>query len=244
MTLFSSCQPIPPDTETDELMLTVLETVLNDKQEEFYSLFWQDVLSQDAEERTLAFGQMRDYFNGEIVSWDRLSLYKHTAPQVVTVNCVYQVVTDYDTYHVQIIRRATNGESLVWSFNIARAEHDLTQTAPIGRLSDISQFTFFQWILFISNILMCGFITLTIIRCVRDKIKRKALFVIMTIVQFAFSLSVGSGVHTRFMIAPLSFAQHLVFPDGTTITTVTLPIGAIVYWLIRKVLIRKAENFS
>jgi len=43
-------------------------------------------------------------------------------PEQLTINCVYVVYTDKDTYRVQVVRKVSQGENLLYSFNII--QHD------------------------------------------------------------------------------------------------------------------------
>ena len=239
--LLSCCQALLVDTETDELMIEALDTIQNGKKESFFALYWDDVLPMGDSQRTDLFKQMREYYIGEVVSWKKTSQNrsKDLTTQAEMITCVYQVITDNDEYRVQAVRKVSDEKSLLYALNIARNEEYLAATVPKGYLKDISDFSGLQWGLLIENVLAYAIIILTIVRCALDKIKIKALYIIMVLLQMMLTLTVSNGINFNFMVTPLGFAQHLIYPTGETVSSIMLPVGAIIYWSIRKNLIRK-----
>jgi hypothetical protein len=238
------------DVETDELMLAVLQAVQDGNQEKMLTLFWEGELPQDKEDLKELLSQMQEYFKGNVESWKKISQNKLTTSEGVRVDCVYLIVTDVDEYYIRAIRIESDGKSLLNTFHISRTAEQaefLASVAPTGHLSDISRYTGLQWVLLIMSIASHGFVIFSIVRCIRDKIKKKPLFILMMFVQFTLTLTIRSGFHVRFGVTiPINLAGdvilggQLLYPNGDTITTLLIPLGAIIYWCIRKKLINKA----
>ena len=81
------------------------------------------------------------------------------------------------------------------------------------------------------NLFVLGFIIITIIKCVRDKIRPKVLFIILIISLFYIGASIVDGD------VILSFGFWIGFRFSNT--TIMIPAGAIIYWFIRKKYILK-----
>ena len=242
--LFSGCHsPLEDwqkDTQTDELMLNALSAIKSNNQEDFYALFWREVIEPDDE--TAFFIQVREYFKGEIKSWEPVSGLIITAQ---IIGCNYFVKTDHDDYFVSAARKEVNGEVLLYTLNITRASEQadyLARIPPKGFLKDIPRFNDVQWFFFIMGVLSYGFVIFMIVLCIRDKIKKKPLFILMMLVQATVTLRVGGGAFLYFGVTtPTVFSGHLIYPNGNKITTLLIPLGAIIYRSIRQKLIRKAR---
>ena len=228
------------DPMSEALMLKALDSLNNNDKESFRALFEKGVLPE-GEEFSSMFTQIHKYYRGVIVSWEAKSKDTYTnnnAEPHKIVTCVYAVNTNIDAYLISITRVESGEQNLIRALNIVLSNDYKAAVTPTGYLSDIGHFSAFQWILLITNILVYGFIVFTIIKCLRDNIRRKVLFVIISIVQIAFTASIGPGsFHVGFSVTVAAFASQMVYPDGGTITTVVLPLGAFIYWGLRKKLI-------
>ena len=76
------------------------------------------------------------------------------------------------------------------------------------------------------NLFVLGFIIITIIKCAKDKIRPKALFIILIICSLYFGATIVDGD------VILSFGFWIGFRFSST--TILFPAGAIIYWCIRK----------
>lgn len=248
--LLSGCNPrqaLLADPVAEELMVEALEAIKNGDEEGFRILFDKDVLPK-GEDFSAAFAQMKEYYGGEIVSWEAVSQTRATYPSqreepYKTVTIVYDLVTDLDTYRVVVTRVESEGQSRLFRLEIGRSEEYAAAVTPIGYLSDITRFTGLQWTLLLTNILAYGFVLVTVVRCLRDKIRRKPLYIILSLIQITF-YKAASPVFSQFnfMFTPMGFASHLVYPNGGTATTVVFPLGALIYWMIRKKRIRRVSQ--
>ena len=228
------------DPITEELMLQALDAIQNDDIDGFKALFKEDVLTEGF---TAKFAELQSYYRGEVVSYEAVS--KNTnitsgKESRKTVTCVYQVDTTLDNYLVSVTRIEEGEISLLQGFTIVLNEEYTESVTPSGHFSDKAQYTSLQWVLFSLNFLAYGFVAFTITRCLRDKIRYKALFVIISLLQIVFSVTVSSSsFFINFTITPIGLAGQLVYPAGETVTSILIPLGALIYWVIRKKIIRR-----
>lgn len=90
--------------------------------------------------------------------------------------------------------------------------------------------------LIVLSILSIAFMVWMFVDCMRRKIRRKALWAILILVGAGFTLSIGEQMGVKFT---LSIALHTssIAADPSllsVITKITLPVGAIVYFFLRK----------
>ena len=81
-------------------------------------------------------------------------------------------------------------------------------------------------IIFLINLFVLGFIIITIIKCAKDKIRPKALFIILILCTLYFGVRIVNGE------VFFSFGFWIGFNISST--TILIPVGAIIYWCIRK----------
>jgi disulfide bond formation protein DsbB len=94
------------------------------------------------------------------------------------------------------------------------------------------------------NLLVIAFMIATIVRCYKDEIRLKWLFmlVILSLGYVGFS-HVGGEVFVSFGLwIGLRFSAYEIYPGGDFAAIVVIPTGAIIYWCIRKWQIRKTAE--
>lgn len=84
----------------------------------------------------------------------------------------------------------------------------------------------------------------TVIRCIRDSIRFKVLYIVMMVFLLYFGFSyIGSEIDLQFGFWVGWRSSGLtIFENGDFYTLVMVPAGAIIYWCIRNGLIRKTET--
>lgn len=244
--LLVGCGPLQQlfaDPETDALLEEALQALRDDDIDGFAALFLPEALPESEEELHRLFGGMREYYQGELVSWGKVSQNRSITQDTETVSCIYAVKTDVENYRVEVVRVAGEAGNGLSTFSVTTADDHDTATTPVGNLGDIGRFTGGQWGLLIYTVLCYVFIIVTIIRCARDKIRLKPLFIIIILVQFSFVLARdGGNFGLNFLPTPLAWASLLLYPNGASVLTLILPAGAIAYWIFRKALIRRAQR--
>jgi len=105
---------------------------------------------------------------------------------------------------------------------------------------------FYQlWFLLI-NLFVFGIIVATLIRCIKDKVRYKVLFIILILLLFAFSITTGGGTLSLGAWGWIGWRSSglLTNPNGGISLTLVIPIGAIIYWRVREKYIRTDTHNS
>ena len=97
---------------------------------------------------------------------------------------------------------------------------------------------------FLLNILIYGIILITIVRCVKDKIRLKIVFLIMIVFLIYFGTYVvdGDQILTFGFWVGWRFSEIGLASNGDLTAEIVVPAGAIAYWCVRKGLVKKVEN--
>lgn len=104
-----------------------------------------------------------------------------------------------------------------------------------------SNYTNKNWVMFALNVVSYGLMILALILCIKTKIKKKALWIILILLQVGVTITLFPQqfrVHYSF-IQFLGFSKYLLYAHGGTITSVFVHIFAIVFLFVRKSLNKK-----
>jgi len=233
----TACRNSFGNTVGDEFLVKMITAFEYQDLDTVKSLFLPNIVEYEGFNDGLE--MILSYYTGYMTSWERTS--QHTTRlrgregDTSTTVSVYQVTTNDDTFRIrQTHRELPSGESGIIAFNIVRAE-ELAQSQRVGHLSDWRVFNFYHWAILLLNILAYIFILVTLIHCIKNKLRRKALLILLILVQSGFSI-IQSSVVFRVNFTFLTIFSRsilLVSTDGFELLFL-LPLGAIVYWIIYK----------
>ena len=117
----------------------------------------------------------------------------------------------------------------------------VTQT---GTLTTMQGANAAQWIFLVIGLLEGGFMIWMFVDCCRSKIRRKWLWLILTLLgAVAISVTVGSGINFRYNIG-LFFNLHTAlirYSSGGFTVRLMFPLGAALYVILKKKLIKHQE---
>jgi len=101
-----------------------------------------------------------------------------------------------------------------------------------------------QIVLLILSVLAIAFAVWMLVDCLRRKIKHKVLWCILILLNISFTVSVGESVGLQFMIGLLLQTSTIVAdPSLATVSAkIVVPLGAIVYCVMRKKLALKPQE--
>ncbi len=158
-----------------------------------------------------------------------------------TLNSTYQMTENDDKYIVYV---ATNSDCKKLSFFDVNAYEstNLYHTGTINKMSDASTL---QWVMLLSNIITIGLTIYAMVDCSKQKIRKKALWLILIIlgmVTVALSLS-SESLRLNFSLGLfINYSAFIRYGDGSMILRAMIPAGAIVYFIVRSHLIQKAST--
>lgn len=161
--------------------------------------------------------------------------------KLVTVDSTYQMTENDDKYIVYV---NTNSDYEKLSYFDVKA-YESTNLYYTGTINKMSNATTFQWIMILSNLLALGIAVFAVIDCAKHKIKLKALWIIIIILgmlTFGVSYSFGS-IRTNFSLGLfMNYSAFIRYGDGSINFRLMFPVGAVVYFILRNFLIKKATT--
>ena len=163
-----------------------------------------------------------------------------------TIRAVYLVTTGGEEFQVVLVKKHdANGDGLL-SLKAdrvqelaANGEEPVTGYGPVPRKS-IGQWCFTGfWIL------CCLFSLFTIIDVIRKKPKLFGLWILLALVFFGFHFfRSAASVQTGVDIGLLHSTKWIQYYGGGNYFRVCLPLGAIIYWCMRKQLLKKNVRYA
>ncbi len=156
-------------------------------------------------------------------------------------NYTYEMAENDDKYIVYV---NTNSDYQKLScFDVKAFEStNLYYTGTINKMGDA---TAFQWVMLLSNLLTLGIAVFAVIDCAKNKIKLKALWIIIIILgMLTFGVSITSAtLRANFSLGLfMNYSSLIKYGDGSLKFSIMLPVGAIVYLILRNTLIKKATT--
>lgn len=156
----------------------------------------------------------------------------NTTNGVTTQTAAYQIVTDTGVT-CQISLQTTDGVEGI-SYIIFRDSTAFIESTKNVWIIDI--------VLKAISVAGIAFIAWMIVDCARRKISKKALWIIVILLTFSVGFTAGeSSFFTNFTPGILSFFSSLeaIVPDETISLRIATPLGALIYFLLRKMLSQK-----
>lgn len=155
-----------------------------------------------------------------------------------TVDCTYQIQMDNNHKIVVQMERMElpGGEKGLISIymDYSRA------LAPQGSLKTIGEWNIFQWGLFLLSIIMIVWTAVTAVICCRQRPRYRWVWIALILLAYlsvGFYVSAEEGRHLlkfEWRASILGFSRFLRYSNRSIRLRVCLPMGAIVYWLMKK----------
>ena len=250
LTLLPGCSlkdKLMKDETADKYLVDML-TMINDSDEDAaYDLFIKDNLNEED------FGKG---FKDIISAWDgdkdytykKIGQNKNTFPgqggNTLSVDCTYEVTTKSNEY-VVILNRVEfpDGRSGLNGFRIMTKEEWRLSTEGVGKLKDIREFNFVQWILLGISIIFIGITVFTLVDCAKRKIKLKPLWIIIILIFIYLGVFITpNGNKLLFGFSTINYSRFIQFLGSTIQVLCYFPVGALIYWIFRKKITKKSVD--
>lgn len=155
----------------------------------------------------------------------------------VTVSTGTFVVHSQDgDYQVNLVVRSDAERSVIQSFNVMNKE-DIQETEQISGSP--------VWLTIALWVVMLAFCAFSIIDCIKKKPKGYGWAISACLVFFSFVVTrTPAGTNFGFRILLLAQSGWQTWSNGTTIYQISIPIGAICYWLARKGMLKKKAEME
>lgn len=135
----------------------------------------------------------------------------------------------------------TEGSIGLTGFHV-NAYNPVTQT---GTLTSMKEANGIQWVFLVIGLLEAGFMVWMFVDCCRSKIRRKWLWLALTLLgAIAVSFTVDGGLSYRYNIG-LFFNLHTAlirYSSGGFTLRLMFPVGAVIYLILKKKLLRTPEQ--
>ncbi len=190
-----------------------------------------------------AFGEMKRLI-GDVESYELqlLSIKWNTrlenGGKVKTADAVYRMTTDAATY-VITVQTMSLYEKLSAFYIIPYEQTNYYYTGTIDTMQNASPL---QWIVLLSNLLVIGLVVWATVDCFRHPVKLKALWVVIILLGFiTLGVTMGSSeFRFNFDLGWLfKYSAYILYGGGLVDVHFMLPIGSLVYFVLRKPLMKK-----
>ncbi|MEX1376768.1 MAG: hypothetical protein AB1Z23_04735 [Eubacteriales bacterium] len=143
---------------------------------------------------------------------------------------VYLVGTTESTYNLTLTY--IKGESGAYEIIGINISENLEYVVN----ADMRNYTAANWILFLLNIASYGVMIVALILCIKTKIRKKALWIILILLQVGMTIIIfpNSFKYNVHILYFLGFNKYLLYGNGGTITSVFIHMFAIIFLFVRK----------
>ena len=232
-----------PKIEADESFRVqanaIIQTIMEKDAEAAYELIDSQLVAQESFDS--GFAEIIDYL-GDFSTYEigKATGYDYRLENGVSYEKVtFLVDTDQKDFYIAVLK--VNQSEKIGGFNVALAE-DLSPSYT-GTVTTMSGATAAQWGVLIGGLALLGFAVWMLVDCARRKIRKKVLWLLLIIFGFvSLSVSLGSMMNFSFNIGFfLSTSTLRIYSNDATTLSLVIPVGAIVYFFLRKKLTRSAK---
>lgn len=219
---------------------TMLDSLIADDADTAYTLV-NDVVDRNSFE--VSFGDMQKLI-GDVETYELQLLsinWKNNlknGTSVKTADAVYRMTTATAVYVISV--QTMSGYEELTAFYIV--PYEKTDYYYTGTMDAMKNATVWQWVALLSNLLIIGIAVWALVDCIRCPIKLKALWIVIIVLGF---ITVGvtmsaSKFNFNFNIGWLfEYSAYILYGGGSMKLRLMLPIGSIVYFVLKKLLIKK-----
>ncbi len=238
--LFSGCISLQQKEQLTQQLQQIITALNEDNAEQIYQLIYPDIITR--EEFDAVYEDIRQTWiksTDYTTKLNTISVNKNFSSSGSSLICKaqYCVFTEDNSYTITLAYLSDSNGSGLSQFNLT------ANSAPVlisGSLMTFPENSPFQWFVLILAIPEYIFILLTIIDILRKHPRLFGVWICAALTFFCFRVLVapngfraGGGI----LFFPLSFFK--IYSDGARKFVLTIPVGAIVYWCMRKKLLAK-----
>ena len=241
--LCSGCTALLQELENAEVRQSaeaMLDALIANDFQTAYSLVNKICTEEDFKP---AFTQMQELLgNADTYELKLLSIYANSTvtngQNISSVSSVYEMTTKSGRVIVSI--RIDDQAELNTFYLTPYEKSDYYFT---GTLKSMKDATGAQWGFLLLNVIAIGFTVFALVDCSRQKIKKKALWILLLLIGFvslsttisstSFKLNFNAGWIT-------AYSALIRYGSGTVVLRLMLPVGAIIYFAMRRSLLKKS----
>ncbi len=233
-----SCNLSKRGEQAKSLCRQMTDAILADDFDTAYGLISNTCSSEEFREEYDGFCSLLDGI--ESYELKQMSFHSEIKSGVSCYSATYSIVTE-NKVDLEIEVAITEGHDGLTRYHVSQ----VTAVNCTGTLATLGQFNLPQWGLLLLSILGMALVIWMVIDCARRKLNAKALWIILILIgHLRFSVTgLVTELSTDFRIgAFLPYSRLLLYEDGTFALSLVLPVGAAVYFFMRKWLTEKYEE--
>ncbi len=233
--------------KVDNDLEQMISCIKNQDAEAAYALLYPNAASEAKFEA--GFRELVSTYQGEEYTYQLSGI--HTKSNKInsnastkTIECQYKIDTEQESYVVNIVYLEDDGGAGIYTFSMKTYAEYMDYNTPIGKLPYFKEFNAVQWILLAVSLIFILFTILTLINCMKSKIKIKPLWMILIIIVYIWgylTIDFNGNIKMGFQVSLISYSRLLLYPSGVVQFYFGLPLGSILYWILKKSLIKKEE---
>lgn len=236
MTLLVSCTDKQEDANVKEYSTVFIDALMANEPEKAYSVVKNAISREDF---TPVFETMRGYVSEKTeYELTQIGWSNSKSGSITTVTSTFEMKTPDRSYKV-IASVKSNQEGLS-GFQMLLINPEKT-----GTITSMKGASATQWIILVIAILEIAFVLWMFVDCIRHKLERKAfwlIFILLGMLAISFTWSAGTVNTGMGMGFILNMSMLAVYETGSVVLRIMIPIGAIIYAVMRKNLITPKQN--
>ena len=241
--LCSGCTAVLQELENAEVRQStekMLDALIANDLQAAYSLVNKICTEEDFK---LAFTQMQQLLgNADAYELKLLSIYVNSSvtngQKISSVSSVYEMTTKSRRVIVSIRMDDQIGLNSFYITPYEKSDYFFT-----GTLNSIKDATGAQWGFLLLNVIAIGLTVFALVDCSRQKIKKKALWILLLVLGF---VSLGATISPtsfklNFKVGWITAYSALIrYGSGTVMLRLMLPVGTIIYFAMRRSLLKES----
>ena len=241
--LCSGCTAVLQELENAEVRQStekMLDALIANDLQAAYSLVNKICTEEDFK---LAFTQMQQLLgNADAYELKLLSIYVNSSvtngQKISSVSSVYEMTTKSRRVIVSIRMDDQIGLNSFYITPYEKSDYFFT-----GTLNSIKDATGAQWGFLLLNVIAIGLTVFALVDCSRQKIKKKALWILLLVLGF---VSLGATISPtsfklNFKVGWITAYSALIrYGSGTVMLRLMLPVGTIIYFVKRRSLLKES----
>ncbi|MBE6555909.1 MAG: hypothetical protein E7663_06785 [Ruminococcaceae bacterium] len=237
------CSQLLDAVEDEELRgytEAMLDAIVENDLDAGYALI--DDVCTKAEFRSLLTALRQLFGNADTYELEPLAIYRNRSIQdgetVDSVQASYMMTVGTERYVIDVATHSTC-ENLAAFYVTPYEKTDYYRTGELGAMEGANAL---QWVMLLSNLISIALVVFALIDACRRKIQRKPLWIVLILLALVtVGITLGATrLNFNFNLAwLLGYSALILYGGGTTVFRVMLPLGAILYFILRKQLVVK-----
>lgn len=226
------------DDEMEELLIDSLNAVQTEDYEKLSFMLSEETRNQ-LNGSTAGFEDVHNFFQGTVsnVIMIKRSIQSNSyngGPRILTKDFRYIVITSEGVYEAFLATTSSEEDSGITQFRIRH----FTDSLLVGFAFQFNSVG--SWVMLIFSLLVLAFRIISTVSAAKSNIKMKPLWIVLIwIAQSGFSITcLPNNFNFRIQLINAMFSGFQSFAGNGFLLTVLIPVGAILYWILRKRLIK------